>query len=60
MAVLDAGVVNVYQGANAVIFMLDPFRPSTLEKVSSVCVLAVNPRLPVPKPILMIEIFGYY
>lgn len=33
LAVLDAGVVNVYQGANAVIFMLDPYRPDTLHKV---------------------------
>lgn len=33
LAVLDASVVNVYQGANAVIFMLDPYRPETLGKV---------------------------
>lgn len=33
LAVLDAGVVNVYQGANAVIFMVDPYRPETLDKV---------------------------
>lgn len=30
---LDAGVVNVYQGASAVIFMVDPYRPETLDKV---------------------------
>lgn len=35
LAVLDAGVVNVYQGANAVIFMIDPYRPGTLDKVSA-------------------------
>ena len=33
MAVLDAGMVNVYHGANAVIFMVDPYRPETLDKV---------------------------
>eukprot|EP00752_Nemacystus_decipiens_P007236 g6477.t1 len=33
LAVLDAGVVNVYQGANAIIFMVDPYRPETLDKV---------------------------
>ncbi|CAN0095768.1 unnamed protein product, partial [Ectocarpus sp. 12 AP-2014] len=33
LAVLDAGVVNVYQGASAVIFMVDPYRPETLDKV---------------------------
>ncbi len=35
LAVLDASVVNVYQGASAVIFMVDPYRPETLEKVGS-------------------------
>lgn len=35
LAVLDASVVNVYQGANAVIFMVDPYRPQTLDKVST-------------------------
>ncbi|CAM9104254.1 unnamed protein product, partial [Scytosiphon promiscuus] len=33
LAVLDAGVVNVYQGASAIIFMVDPYRPETLDKV---------------------------
>ncbi|CAN0386353.1 unnamed protein product, partial [Ectocarpus sp. 12 AP-2014] len=33
LAVLDAGVVNVYQGASAIIFMVDPYRPETLGKV---------------------------
>lgn len=37
LAVLDAGVVNVYQGASAIIFMVDPYRPETLDKVG-VCV----------------------
>ncbi|CAM9600102.1 unnamed protein product, partial [Ectocarpus sp. 4 AP-2014] len=32
LAVLDAGVVNVYQGASAIIFMVDPYRPETLDK----------------------------
>ncbi|CAN0386984.1 unnamed protein product, partial [Ectocarpus fasciculatus] len=32
LAVLDAGVVNVYQGASAIIFMVDPYRPDTLDK----------------------------
>lgn len=35
MAVLDAGVVNVYQGASAIIFMVDPYRPETLDKASA-------------------------
>ncbi|CAM9185978.1 unnamed protein product, partial [Discosporangium mesarthrocarpum] len=33
IAVLDAGVVDVYNAAHAVIFMVDPFRPETLAKV---------------------------
>ncbi|CBN76796.1 RBEL1, Ras superfamily GTPase [Ectocarpus siliculosus] len=33
LAVLDAGVVNVYQGASAIIFVVDPYRPETLDKV---------------------------
>lgn len=33
LAILDAGVVNVYQGASAIIFMVDPYRPETLDKV---------------------------
>ncbi|CAM9222419.1 unnamed protein product [Ectocarpus sp. 13 AM-2016] len=32
LAVLDAGVVNVYQGASAIVFMVDPYRPETLDK----------------------------
>lgn len=35
LAVLDAGVVNVYQGASAIIFMVDPYRPETLDKVGA-------------------------
>lgn len=27
-------MVNVYQGASAVVFMVDPYRPETLDKVS--------------------------
>lgn len=43
LAVLDAGVVNVYQGVSAIIFMVDPYRPETLDKV---CARRDNTRLP--------------